>query len=30
MLVSTRMGQTTYQTYDTAAFRENTGFDPFA
>ena len=28
MLVSTRMGQTTYQTYDTAAFREKYGFDP--
>ena len=27
-LVSTRMGQTTYQTYDTAAFREKYGFDP--
>ena len=26
MLVSTRMGQTTYQTYDTAAFREKYGF----
>ena len=28
MLVSTRMRQTTYQTYDTAAFREKYGFDP--
>ena len=28
VLVSTRMGQTTYRTYDTAAFREKYGFDP--
>ena len=28
MLVSTRMGQTTYETYDTEKFREKYGFDP--
>ena len=27
-LVSTRMGQTTYETYDTEKFREKYGFDP--
>lgn len=27
-LVSTKMGQTTYETYDTAAFREKYGFEP--
>ena len=27
-LVSTKMGQTTYETYDTATFREKYGFDP--